>query len=131
MASQTDTDVMGDVRDGDTGKLALLFERYHVALYSYFVRLSGKRDLSEDMVQEVFFRILKYKHTYRGDGDFLPWMYHIARNVQIDYGKRWSRENPHDDDTHDQPDDKPMVYETMERTQDIALLQAALAQLPA
>src|SRR5258706_15843676 len=114
VTSQTDTQVMQNVREGDTSKLALLFERHHIALYGYFVRLSGKRELSEDMVQEVFFRILKYRHTYRGDGEFVPWMYHIARNVHIDYGTRWSRENPLDEEKHDQPDGNPMTHQAME-----------------
>ncbi len=41
-------------------------------------------DLSEDLVQNVFFRILKYRYLFRGDGDFRTWMFHIARNVNHD-----------------------------------------------
>jgi len=122
--------VMKNVRDGDVAGLAVLFERYHVILFRYFVRLSGKRDASEDMVQEVFFRMLKYRHTYRGDGEFLPWMYHIARNVNVDLGKRWNRESPFDADRDDHPDNTPMAHESMERSEETALLQMALSQLP-
>jgi RNA polymerase sigma-70 factor (ECF subfamily) len=35
-------------------------------------------------VQNVFYRILKYRYLFRGDGDFKTWMFHIARNVNHD-----------------------------------------------
>jgi DNA-directed RNA polymerase specialized sigma24 family protein len=59
-----DNELMLKVRDGDLGKLSFLFERYHRALFNFFLRSTGSRDLSEDLVQEVFLRILKYRHTF-------------------------------------------------------------------
>jgi RNA polymerase sigma-70 factor (ECF subfamily) len=41
-------------------------------------------DLSEDLVQNVFVRILRYRTLFRGDGEFRTWMFHIARNVSHD-----------------------------------------------
>jgi len=76
------------VRDGDLGKLSFLFERYHRALFNFFLRSTGNRDLSEDLVQEVFLRILKYRHTFRPDSQFSAWMYHVARNAQIDHFRK-------------------------------------------
>jgi RNA polymerase sigma-70 factor (ECF subfamily) len=58
------------VREGEVQKLRFLFERYQVPLYNYFLRLTSNQVLAEDFVQDVFMRILKYKHTYRGDGTF-------------------------------------------------------------
>lgn len=85
------------VRDGDLDKLGLLFERYKKPLFSFFCTLVRDRDLSEDLVQNTFFRIMKYRHLFRprlpsgdggqsgrGDGDFKSWMFHIARNVKND-----------------------------------------------
>jgi RNA polymerase sigma factor (sigma-70 family) len=95
---------MLSVREGDIGKLALLFEKHHRPLYGYFVKLTSDRPLSEDMVQEVFLRILKYRHTFRGTGEFAVWMYHIARNVLTDHARKWRREEPRD--AGDLPDDQ-------------------------
>jgi RNA polymerase sigma-70 factor (ECF subfamily) len=36
------------------------------------------------MVQTVFYRLLKYRHTYRGEGKFVYWMYSIAKNAWLD-----------------------------------------------
>jgi len=81
------------VKAGDLDKLGLLFERYKRRLFSYFYRLTGNRDLSEDMVQNVFERIIKYRHTYDNTGAFSTWIYSIARNLHVDH----YRKNKHED----------------------------------
>jgi RNA polymerase sigma factor (sigma-70 family) len=80
----SDNNLMVKVRDGDLDKLGLLFERYKRPLFTFFVGLVRDRELSEDLVQNTFFRIMKYRHLFRGDGDFKSWMFHIARNVKND-----------------------------------------------
>ena len=79
---------MTKVRDGDLDKLGLLFERYKKPLYGFFYGLTRERDLSEDLVQNTFMRILKYKHLFRVEGDFRAWMFHIARNVRHDHHRK-------------------------------------------
>src|ERR1035437_5217106 len=80
---------MREVREGDVGKLEVLFDRHYTGLLRYFQYLTSNRTLSEDLVQEVFFRILKYRHTYQPDGNFRAWLYQIARHVYAgQLGKR-------------------------------------------
>lgn len=79
---------MTKVRDGDVDKLGLLFERYKRPLYGFFYGMNKDQELSEDLVQNTFFRILKYRHLFRGDGDFKTWMFHIARNVSHDHYRK-------------------------------------------
>ncbi len=76
------------VRDGDVDKLGLLFSRYKKPLYGFFYGMNRNQELSEDLVQNTFFRILKYRHLFRGDGDFKTWMFHIARNVSHDHFRK-------------------------------------------
>ena len=76
------------VKNGDTQKLGLLYERYKKGLFNFFYQLCGERDLSEDMVQNVFMRILKYKHTYSEDSKYVTWMFQIARNVNNDHFRK-------------------------------------------
>lgn len=76
------------VREGDLDRLGLLFERYKRPLFGFFYGLNRNAELSEDLVQNVFFRILKYRHVFRGDGDFRTWMFHIARNVNNDHHRK-------------------------------------------
>ncbi|HET9131995.1 MAG TPA: RNA polymerase sigma factor, partial [Terriglobia bacterium] len=94
LVEKTDIELMLAVRDGVVSTLGILFERYHERLYNFFVRHTNRRDASEDLVQDVFFRMLKYRHTYRGDAPFTVWMYQLARNASADYFKKWRQEMP-------------------------------------
>ncbi len=83
-----DNALMLKVKSGDLDKMGLLFERYHRVLFCFLYRMTKQRESSEDMVQNVFFRMLKYRHSFTGNGEFRTWMYHIARNVLHDHFKK-------------------------------------------
>ena len=83
-----DNALMLKVKSGDLDKMGLLFERYHRVLFGFLYRMTKQRESSEDMVQNVFFRMLKYRHSFTGNGEFRTWMYHIARNVLQDHLKK-------------------------------------------
>ena len=90
----TDLDVMRDIKNGDIKKLGILFEKYKNPLFGYFYRNTNNQDKSEDLVQSVFYRILKYRKNFNGEGKFTSWMYHIAHNVLYDsvYKKKMKTE---------------------------------------
>jgi RNA polymerase sigma-70 factor (ECF subfamily) len=72
------------VKAGDLEKMGLLFERHHKALFGFLFHLTQRREASEDMVQTVFYRMLKYRKSFTEGSSFSGWMYHIARNVLKD-----------------------------------------------
>ncbi len=86
--SLSDNALMVKVKDGDLDRLGLLFERHKRPLYGFFYGMNRDQELCEDLVQNTFFRILKYRHLFRGDGDFRAWMFHIARNVSHDHHRK-------------------------------------------
>jgi len=90
----TDRELMLAVRDGDVEQVGVLFDRYHQRLYEFFYRLGSNAASSQDLVQEVFLRMLKYRKTFRADSEFRGWMYHIARTVRIDRFKALRQETP-------------------------------------
>ena len=55
---------MEQVRDGKVEKLAIIFERYHVMLYNFFLRLTYNRSLSEDLVQDVFIKMAGFSPAF-------------------------------------------------------------------
>jgi RNA polymerase sigma-70 factor (ECF subfamily) len=79
---------MLEVKAGETQKLGLLYERHKKALYGFFYKMCRSSSTSEDLVQTVFIKILKSKHTFIGDGKFTTWMYHIARNALHDHYRK-------------------------------------------
>lgn len=88
MELSPDNQLMLDVKAGEIGSLGHLFEKYKNALFAYFYRITRNRHASEDLVQDVFFRLLKYKSGFSGYGKFTTWMYHIAHNVYADFYKK-------------------------------------------
>jgi RNA polymerase sigma factor (sigma-70 family) len=84
----SDNALMLKVKDNDLDKLGLLFERYKKPLFGFFYNLNRNQELSEDLIQNTFLRILKYRHLFRGEGDFRTWMFHIARNVSHDHYRK-------------------------------------------
>lgn len=79
---------MEQVMQGDLQKASALFESYNKKLYSFFVRLTFDKDLSHDLTQNVFLRMLKYRKSYRKGASFRPWIYQIARNVLADHFRK-------------------------------------------
>jgi RNA polymerase sigma-70 factor (ECF subfamily) len=82
--NSTDESLMIAVREGSCRELEILFDRHHLMLYEFFYRMTGDRTASESLVQDVFYRILKYRDTFRDEGRFKSWLLRIARDAQRD-----------------------------------------------
>ena len=124
---------MLQVKSGDLDKMALLFQRYHRPLYGFLFHMTGQRESSEDMVQTVFYRMLKSRHTFTGEGEFKTWMYHLGRNVLSDHFKKTSRTGTHYDVSEwvERLGGDVQAYEQVERKMEIQALQKAMASLSA
>ncbi len=81
LSNLSDNIVMLKVKSGHIDMLGLLYERYKEWLYNFFYKMNFDAELSEDLVQNVFIRVLKYKHTYTEESKFVTWLFQIARNV--------------------------------------------------
>ena len=129
--SPTDNELMEDVRDGRVEKLAVLFERHQAMLYNFFLRLTGNRAASEDLVQEVFMRVLKYRAGYMGDSRFNVWLFQIARNTHIDHLRKQKAALPLDEQFEETPSREPRPDTVYEAGQEAELVRRALDRLPA
>jgi len=90
----SDNALMMQVKAGDLERMSLLFERHHRALFGFLFHLTQRREASEDMVQTVFYRMLKYRNSFTENSNFSGWMYHIARNVLKD--QKFGLDNKYD-----------------------------------
>jgi RNA polymerase sigma factor (sigma-70 family) len=125
---------MAEVSSGQVAQLAILFERHHRSLFRYFVSMSRDREAAEDLVQDVFFRILRYRASYNPAQSFTAWMYQIARNAGLDQARKRKAEVVDIDTFADRRAElvsaSPGPEENLSRGQDLALLQRALERLP-
>ena len=122
---------MMQVKNGDLDKLGLLFERYNRILFAFFYRLGNDRVICEDLIQNVFMRIVKYKKNFKGDGQFKHWMFHIARNVHADHykanSKLGARESLEDEGSRFSDHDEEMKRE--ESNHNIYLLKKCISMM--
>jgi len=125
-----DDRLMREVRDGDVRKLGVLFERHHVALFNFYLRMGEDRAAAEDLVQDVFFRMLRFRHTFRDGTPFATWMYSIARNTRIDHFRKSRRETALDPEENVTPDRRPSAAANLELKQETDLVRRALDMLP-
>jgi RNA polymerase sigma factor (sigma-70 family) len=123
----TDESLMLAVRNGDVDQFAVLFERHHDRLFSFFYRMTADPPASEDLTQEVFVRMLKYRGSFGENSEFRAWMYQIARHVRADHFRKRMAETelPVDTRAHERP-----VSVQLERDEEFSVLQRALLALP-
>lgn len=129
--NETDQELMNQVKSGAVDRLGVLFERHQRRLYNFCLRLTGDRQLAEDLVQEVFTRILKYRHTYREDSDFLVWTYQMARNACADHFRKRGRMSEVDEEPREETAAvEPRPLDELESAEAVDLLRQALDALP-
>ena len=125
----TDEQLMEQVSQENLNALSVLFDRYQVPLYNFFYRQNYDGALSEDLVQTVFERILKYRQSYVSGRTFRSWIYQIARNAKTDHYK-----SQHRISDFVQPDDLVIatasIEQHMETAEDLQQLEQAMQQLP-
>ena len=121
-----DEDLMLEVRNGAGETLGVLFDRYHTPLYNFYSKLTGDRTLSEDLVQEVFLRILKYRQSYQPGTPFRAWIYQIARNARVDHYRKTPKHITFE------PEMAPAVMpkDSAQHSEEAELLHRALMQMP-
>ena len=69
------------VRGGDAAAFEELVLRYQNRLLGILEHLVGKRDLAEDLTQEVFLRVYRARERYTPGAKFSTWLFTIANNV--------------------------------------------------
>lgn len=132
MHALTDNALMLKVKSGELDKLGLLYERHKKRLFGFFYNMNSNASISEDLVQNVFVRMLKYSHTFTGVGSFTAWMFKTARNVNYDYYRKHKNENKQSALTsveYKLQDDCDLGA-IMDQKDEVAKLNWAMKQLP-
>ena len=119
------------VKNGDLKKMDLLFRRYRDPLFAFVFRMTSQREASEDMVQNIFYRVIRSRHTFTGNGEFRTWIFHLARNVLKDHYKVSARTGSRLDISiyEEKADSGSLADNIMEHKQQWLFLQNALLEL--
>lgn len=126
MKEFTDEEIMLQIADGKLELLSILFDRYNVRIYNFFNKMVHNKMVSEDLTQDVFIKVMKYRTSYK-NGNFAAWIYTIARNIFSSHYQKIKKERTNliDDDKLDA--NETLVSESNQ--EELDHLQKALLQL--
>lgn len=76
--------VIKGCQQGKAECFSQLVDIYGSRFYGYFYRLSGNSDISDDLLSELFIKLVEKINTFKG-GNFESWLFKIASNIFYDY----------------------------------------------
>jgi RNA polymerase sigma-70 factor (ECF subfamily) len=71
-------------KNGDEGCFSRLIELYAKRCFGYFYRSTGSREISDDLLSELFVKLVENINSYRG-GSFDGWVFTMASNIFHDH----------------------------------------------
>jgi RNA polymerase sigma-70 factor (ECF subfamily) len=71
-------------RRGDMAAYSAIYERFGTACYNLALRVLGEPAAAEDIVQEVFLKLIGTLRGFRGDAPFGAWLKRMTANATID-----------------------------------------------
>jgi RNA polymerase sigma-70 factor (ECF subfamily) len=83
MMHHDDTQLIGQILNGDVSGYAILVERYKDLAYTIAFRILGKREDSEEIVQDAFVKAFRSLSSFRQHAKFSTWLYRIVYNTAI------------------------------------------------
>jgi len=79
---------MGAYQAGDLAAFQELLARHERPLWTFLRRFVGDAATAEDLLQEVFLRVVRAASDWKGEAKFSTWLYTIARNLCTDQARR-------------------------------------------
>jgi RNA polymerase sigma-70 factor (ECF subfamily) len=79
--------VVERLRRGDPDAFDDVYAAFNTRLFTFLVRLSRRRDVAEDLLEETWLRLVKHAHRLRADTRLGPWLFTVARNLHISYSR--------------------------------------------
>jgi RNA polymerase sigma-70 factor, ECF subfamily len=108
----TDEVLMMRFQGGDRAAFGMLVRRQKTPLYNFIVRQIRVPQVAEDLVQDVFVKIVQNAADFKHEARFSTWAYAIARNVCIDHLRKMSlRKHPSLDQPSKADEDGPTLGE--------------------
>ena len=83
-----DAELMLAFRRGDARAFETLVQRHQRGIYNFILRSVRDRSRTEELLQEVFLRVVRAKDRYERTAKFTTWIYAIARNLCVDESRR-------------------------------------------
>jgi RNA polymerase, sigma subunit, SigX len=108
-----------------------IYQKYHQDLFQFLFYMVKNREFAEDLVQEVYIRVMRSYSRFEGKSSLKTWLLSIARNVAIDHFRKENRQKKHlfsrpDWMEADIRDERPLPEEVALKQEKVRLLYRSL-----
>ena len=125
--------LVGRLRTGDPEAFDAVHDAFNGRLYNFLARLSNRRDVAEDLLEETWLRLVVHARRLRPDTRLGPWLFTVARHLHASYCRSRLLEDSHAADLmglwpYGRPEPSPL--EAVEASEAQRRVDTALASLP-
>jgi len=95
MDREVELQLVGGLRAGDPEAFDAVHDAFNARLYNFLARLSGRRHIAEDLLEETWLRLVVHAPRLRFDTRLGPWLFTVARNLHASHCRARMVEDAH------------------------------------
>jgi RNA polymerase sigma-70 factor (ECF subfamily) len=84
---ETELALVARLREGDVEAFDDVYEAFNTRLFTFLLRLSRRKDIAEDLLEETWLRLVKHARRLRTDTRLAPWLFTVARNLHVSFSR--------------------------------------------
>jgi RNA polymerase sigma-70 factor (ECF subfamily) len=85
MDLETEQALVERLRHGDEAAFDAVYDAFNLRLFTFLLRLCGRHDVAEDLLEETWLRLVKHAHRLHADTRLGAWLFTVARNLHVSY----------------------------------------------
>lgn len=98
-----------------------LYENYHKDVFQFLFYMVKNREQAEDLVQEVYIKVMNSYDRFKGDSSEKTWLFSIARHVAIDHFRKQKRKRNRVLEFFDWSEKGHLIQDDQPEPEDVAL----------
>jgi RNA polymerase sigma-70 factor, ECF subfamily len=95
MDRESELKLVSRLRAGDPAAFEVVYDTFNPPLFNFLARLSRRRDVAEDLVEETWLRLVAHAQRLRPDTRLGPWLFTVARHLHASYRRSRLLEDAH------------------------------------
>jgi len=85
MGVDDEAELVARLRSGDAEAFDAIYDEYRPRIFGFLLRLSRRRTVAEDLLDETFLRLVRHAPALRTDTNLGAWLFTVARNLYWSY----------------------------------------------
>jgi len=130
-----ETRLIKKAKAGSLEAFEQLILQYEKRIYNYCYRMTNNQEDAEDLAQEVFIKVYKSLHSFKGSSQFSTWIYRIAYNTCVDKFRKEKMvlvsltQNDEEDKDMDLPSHEPLPEDQIVSREQYQALRECISTL--